>query len=288
MNIHALVKRHMLLFFHDTSAVFFSMIAVFVVLFLYIAFLGDFMIKPLEVDFPEFAREISDTWIMAGTLGITSLTTSLSVLGIIIDDRQKKIIEDFKVSPMTNIQITMAYIISTFTITFLISCITLLVAQGYIAMYGGRMMSLLTLLNIFKVMVVSIFSCTCMLYVFMSFFKSNNAFSNVTTIIGTLSGFLMGIYVPIGSLPDFLQTMIRFFPPSHCATLFRTVMMRDVMNDAFVNLPVESLTTFKEQFGINFYYGDFLCTPAISYFLLLSIGILFFLIACRQMKKKKH
>ncbi|MFV0396345.1 MAG: ABC transporter permease [Coprobacillaceae bacterium] len=148
-------------------------------------------------------------------------------------------------------------------------------------------MSLSTLLRVISIIAVSTFSCTSMLYVFMSFFKSTSAFSNVTTIVGTLSGFLMGIYVPIGSLPDFLQTAIRFFPPSQCAALFREAMMESVLTDAFTSLPVEALTAFKEQFGIHFYYNGFQCTTILSYTLLLGIGIVFFMIACKQTKRHR-
>jgi multidrug/hemolysin transport system permease protein len=286
MHAISLIKRNIYLFFSDKTAVFFSMMAIFVVLFLYVAFLGEYMIQPLKIQFPNYAREISDTWIMAGTLGIISLTTSLSVLGITIDDRNKGIINDFKVSPLTDIQITLAYIFSTFLITVCISCITLGIAQGYIWIYGGRIISLVTLLKIGSIMCVSTFSCTAMLYVILSFFKSTSAFSNVTTIIGTLSGFLMGIYVPIGSLPEGLQHIIRFFPPSHCATLFREAMMEAVLQDAFKPLTNTSLVSFKEQFGIQFVYGNYICTPLLSYIILIILGILFFIIAFKKTKTK--
>jgi len=287
MNVTFLIKRNIVLFFSDRSAVFFSMMAIFVVFFLYIAFLGDYMRQPLAIDFPNQAREISDTWIMAGTLGIISLTTSLSVLGITIDDRQKRLLDDFKVSPLTDLQITLAYIVSTFTITFFISCFTLIIAQSYIWIYGGRLMTQVTLWRILSIVSVSIFFCTSMLYVVMSFFKSTTAFSNVTTIIGTLSGFLMGIYVPIGTLPDFLQTTIRYFPPSHSAALFREAMMEAVLEEAFVDLPQEALSAFKQHFGLQFYYGDYQFSILQSYILLISIGITFFIIACNQTKKKR-
>ena len=91
----SLIKRNMLLFFKDKTSVFFSFMAVFVVLGLYVCFLGDMMIQPLKQDFPDTARELSDTWIMAGTLGIVSLTTSLSVLGIIIEDKSRSILAHF-------------------------------------------------------------------------------------------------------------------------------------------------------------------------------------------------
>lgn len=84
----ALIQRNMLIFIKDKTAVFFSFMAVFVVFFLYLCFLKNAMITSLQAQFPDTAEEICDCWIMAGTLGIVTLTTSLSVLGILIKDRE--------------------------------------------------------------------------------------------------------------------------------------------------------------------------------------------------------
>ena len=103
-----------------------------------------------------------------------------------------------------------------------------IIGELYIVAYGGTFLTLSSLIKVLACMVLSILSCTAMLFFFMSFFKSATSFSNVTTIIGTLSGFLMGIYVPVGALPKLLQTIISLFPPSHCAALFRNLMMDDL------------------------------------------------------------
>ena len=284
-DILVLMKRNMMLFFKDKTAVFFSFMAVFIVLFLYVCFLGDMMIEPLKAQFTDTAREISDTWIMAGTLGIVSLTSSLSVLGIVIHDKSHRIIDDFRISPISKVQLSLSYILSTIMITFIISLVTLLIAQIYIMAYGGRLMSMYIFLNVIGVMLLSIFSCTTMLYFLMSFFESDTSFSNVTTIIGTLSGFLMGIYVPIGSLPKFLQTIIAFFPPSHAAALFREVMMKDVLNASIPASQHQSLLKFKEQFGLLFTYGDYQTTPFINCMVLLVFACIF-LIFIRFLKKR--
>lgn len=284
--IMMMVWRNMLLFFKDKTAVFFSFMAVFVVLFLYICFLGDMMITPLKEAFPETAREISDTWIMAGTLGIVSLTTSLSVQGIVIEDKSRHIIDDFRVSPISRMQISLSYIISTILITFLISLATLLIAEVYIIAYGGSVMTLNALFSVLGIMLLSILSCTCMLYFFMSFFNNATSFSNVTTIIGTLSGFLMGIYVPIGSLPRFLQTIIAWFPPSHGAAMFREVMMKDVLSRSFPYGSEVELAQFKERFGLQFSYGTHV-TTMMDHILILSImGGCFLLLIAWQRRKK--
>ena len=274
--IWAIVKRNMLLFFKDKTAVFFSFMAVFVVLGLYIAFLGDMMLLPLKQDFPNTAREISDTWIIAGTLGIVSLTTSLSVLGIIIEDKSKHIVHDFYTTPMHPMCLTVAYMLSTIGITMMVSLVTLCIGEGYILAYGGHMLSIECLCKVIGCMLLSISMSSIMLYFFMSFFRSATSFSNVTTIIGTLSGFLMGIYVPVGALPKFLQTIISYFPPSHSAAMFRNIMMEDVLQRTFSSLPDEVLAAFQKQFGLCFTYGGYTTTIISNICVLLGMGLLFF------------
>ncbi|MEF9967056.1 MAG: ABC transporter permease [Longicatena sp.] len=282
----ALIKRNMMLFFYDKTAVFFSFMAVFVVLGLYCSFLGDMMIEPLKVAFPKYARELSDTWIMAGTLGIVSLTTSLSVLGIIIADRSNHIVNDFEISPLSKGKIMLSYIISSVVLTCFVSVVTLLIGQIYIVAYGGRWMSMSTLIKVLGVMLLSIMSNTSMLYFFMSFFRSATSFSNITTIIGTLSGFLMGIYVPMGALPNYLQRVITYFPPSHCAALYRNIMMHDVMNDSFINVPIEAITTFKKNFGLLFTYGSH-TTSTLEHVGLIALTGIFFYILLKLQKKNR-
>lgn len=282
----SLMKRNMLLFFKDRTSVFFSFMAVFVVLGLYVCFLGDMMIQPLKQDFPDTAREISDTWIMAGTLGIVSLTTSLSVLGIIIEDKSKSILNDFYIAPISQMKVTSAYLLSTICITFLVSIVTLLIGELYIVAYGGAFMPLSSLIQVLACMILSILSCTSMLYFFMSFFKSATSFSNVTTIIGTLSGFLMGIYVPVGALPKLLQTVISLFPPSHCAALFRNIMMNDVLQRTFQKLPAEALTAFKKQFGLIYSYGEHTTNSLDHILIIAAMGVVFFFLQYRKQHRR--
>ena len=276
----------MLLFFKDKTSVFFSFMAVFVVLGLYVCFLGDMMIQPLKQDFPDTARELSDTWIMAGTLGIVSLTTSLSVLGIIIEDKSRSILNDFYIAPISQMKVTGAYLISTICITFLVSVVTLIIGELYIVAYGGSFLTLSALLKVLACMVLSILACTALLFFFLPFFKSATSFSNVTTIIGTLSGFLMGIYVPVGALPKLLQTVISLFPPSHCAALFRNIMMDDVLTKTFQSIPPEHLTAFKKQFGLVYSYGGH-TTDTLDHILIIAgMGLLFFLLQYVRQNRK--
>lgn len=287
MPFLTLIKRNLCLFFKDKSAVFFSLMAVFVVLGLYICFLGDLMITPLEDSLGKGARELSDNWIMAGTLGTVALTTTMSSLGLMIEDRSKSIVRDFYVSALKPMQIQTAYFLSAFCITMIIGAITLLLAQFYIVYYGGQWITLEALLKVIGVFALDTLMCGTFLVFVMSFFRSASSFSNATTIVGTLSGFLMGIYIPVGALPGLLQTVIKCFPPTHGASLMRKFMMDDAMNRVFEGVPHAAVADFQAQFGLQFSFFDHVCTIPISLLimgitLLLFTALLFLRIRCRK------
>lgn len=282
----ALIERHLLLFFKDKMAVFFSLMAVFVVVGLYIAFLGDMMIKPLEASFGAGARELSDNWIIAGTLGTVALTTSMSALGVMIEDRSRHIDKDFYTSPIHEIKIMSSYLISTFIITMIISIIALSIGQAYIIYYGGAWITLSALLKIFGVMILIIITCTCILLYVMAHFHSAASFSNATTIVGTLSGFLMGIYVPIGSLPKGLQNVIQCFPPSHGASLYRKIMMEDSISRIMKDYPAEAVLNFKKQFGLDFYFNGEVAGSSLSIIILVVTAIIFIILLIILMKRR--
>lgn len=95
------IFRNILIFIKDKTAVIFAFLAVFVVYFLYLCFLKDAMIKELEPQFFDLAQEICNRWVIAGTVGILTLTSSLSVLGIIISDRSNQLLVDFQLTNLS-------------------------------------------------------------------------------------------------------------------------------------------------------------------------------------------
>lgn len=88
----------------------------------------------------------------------------------------------------------------------------------------------------------------------------------------------MGIYVPVGALPKLLQTVISLFPPSHCAALFRNIMMEDVLQRTFQALPPEALSAFKKQFGLLYTYGSHTTNILDNILIITAMGLLFLLL----------
>jgi multidrug/hemolysin transport system permease protein len=283
--ITQLIKRNLLVFFRDKSSVFFSLLSVFIIIGLYALFLGDVMESDLE-SLGNNVQYIISTWIMAGILSVTTITTCMGALGIMVEDRAKNTLKDFTVSPIRRSAITGSYILSAFIISVVMSLIALVIAVIYILSRGGEIYSVAELIRILGVILLSVISNGSIILFIVVFFKSLNAYSVASTIIGTIIGFLMGIYIPIGNLPSSVQTFIKFFPPSHSAALFRDVMMNNALSNTFSGAPEQTLQSFREYMGISLPVGTFTNETLLSIFILIGTAIVFFTLSVFKMSKR--
>lgn len=278
-------KRNLYLFFRDRAAVFFSLLALFIIIGLYALFLGEVVVEGVKDIAGEQARFLMDSWIMAGTLAVTATTTTLGAFGIMVSDKVRKIARDFQAAPVKRSQILGGYFISSWTVGMLMSLVAFLLAEIYIVGYGGYWIGLILTLKLIGVMILSVFSSTTMMLFLVSFFTSINAYAAASTVIGSLIGFLTGIYVPVGNLPKAVQTVIKVFPPSYAGSLYRQLMMQRPFN--LLNLPTEISEEIKLIFGVNFLFGEKIISPGTSVLILVGSGILFFALAVYKLSRSK-
>ena len=279
------MKRNLLVFFKDKASVFFSLLSVFIIIGMYALFLGDVWTSGME-DIPG-ARYLMDSWIVAGLVAVTSVTTTMGAFGTMVEDKSKKIIKDIRSSPLPRVSIAGGYILSAFVIGVIMCVVALVLCELYIASGGGTLLHGMQLLKVFALILLSTFSNTALVLFFVSFFQSNNAFSIASTIIGTIIGFMMGIYIPVGQLPEGVQMVIKLFPPSHSALLFRQVIMEDALKASFGQAPAGMLEEFSSMLGVSFKIGDTAVTPIMSIALLVGSGIIFLALAILNLSRKK-
>ncbi|HJX01583.1 MAG TPA: hypothetical protein VJ348_00230, partial [Candidatus Humimicrobiaceae bacterium] len=168
------------------------------------------------------------------------------------------------------------------------SIAALIIAEIYIVINGGSLLGFVPLLKLLGVMLLSVFAGTSMVFLIVNFFRSSNAFSVASSIIGTLIGFLTGIYIPIGQFPPAVQAVIKSFPISHAASLFRQIMMEAPMSKAFANAPAEAVAGFERTMGITFFFGDKGLSPLINILVLIVTGAVFLVLAIISMSVKKR
>ena len=278
-------KRNLKVYFRDKSSVFFSLLAVIIVLGLYILFLGDQLVHSIS-DTVNGANRLMDSWIMAGILAVTPVSTTLGSFGAIVNDKSKKIIKDFRSSPIKPGSLAGGYILSSFIIGIIMSLFALAIIEIWFACKGYALLSGLQLLQILGVILVSVLTSSAMMYLVVSLFSSQNAFATASTIIGTLIGFVTGIYLPIGSTDQSIQYVIEFFPISHAASLFRKILMADPIAESFKDVPDKFLTDFKLDMGVEFNAFDHTFTTLESIIYLLVSAAIFYIIGILITKKK--
>ena len=283
----ALIKRNLKIFFRDKAAVFFSLLTVFIIIALYTFFLGDLMVTDLTRAGVNNAGLLTDSWVMAGLLTVISMTTTLGSLAVMVEDRSKRIINDFSTSPLKRTSLVFGYLLSSFIIGVIMSVIAFIAAEIYIVVGGGELLEPLAIIKIFGVIVLSVLSSGSIVFFVTSFISSQSAFNNLNIVIGTLLGFLTGIYVPIGSLPSSVQTVIKLFPPTHAGVLFRQIMMDTLLKDTFGNLAPEILNDFTTTLGITISFGDQQLSWLVSLIVLIVTTIVFYALALVNVNRKK-
>lgn len=284
----AFAIRNFKLYFRDKAAVFFSVLAVLITFGLYVLFLGDVYAQNIVENgmTAADAAEFMDNWVMAGIVAEVSITISHGVLGIIIEDKARKITKDFHVSPVKNSALTGGYILCAFAVSVFMTMVTFVLAQGYILLNGGAVLAIAKLPKILGVIFLVNFAAAGMMSFFVSLFNSQQAYASASSLIGTLVGFVLGIYLPVGMYPSVVQWIIKCFPVSHGAVLLRQLMMETVLEDAFSGMPEQVSEGICEYFGVTYYFGDIEVTPLMSVSILLVTGLVFMGLACVNLGKK--
>lgn len=281
-------RRNLKIFFRDKTSVFFSLLSCFIILGLYILFLGDTYAEGMKdlLD-KDTTKLLVGVWTMAGLIAVTAVTTALGSLEPMVNDRSTKVLKDFSASPIKRSSLTGGYLISTFMVAIIMTTMVFIATQLYLFSLGLEPYALGVYLKLLALIILAVIAGASMVVFIVSFFSSQSAFGVVSTIVGTLIGFVTGIYIPIGSLPSGVQTVVKLFPISHVALLFKQVMMGDLINSSFANAPAEASQEFSNVMGMSFSFGGKEFTELASVLLVLGYSAVFLIIAWFNLSKKR-
>jgi len=281
-----LIKRNLLLFFRDRANVFFSMLAVIIAIVLYILFLADLMVGAVAGGMtdatPEQVRLIISGMILSGTIAMATISSCLNATARIVIDRDD-VAKDFFVSPISRTKLMFGYVISSGMIGFIMSGIALVTTIIYLSISGGALPSLADLGLLLLTLILSVSSANSMMFLIASLVKSRNAFGSLGSLVGTLIGFLTGVYIPIGQLPNGVSWLVRLFPTSHAASMFRQILAGNALYD--LRAPAEFVNEINTFFGVTFDFGAFTTTFLFSAIFLLGSSVVFYIVGLFLVKK---
>lgn len=279
-----MTMRGLKIFFKDKSAVFFSLLGVIIIFCLFIFFIGDSITQGL--DFLDNAEYVMNSWVVAGMLASSAITTSMGAYAIMVSDRENKSIKDFYSSPIKRRSITAGYMCTGLIISIIMSIVIFIFGEVYIIFSGGEMINFDTMIKVLGVILLSSFASSAIVCFIVSFVKTSNAYTTISIILGTLIGFLVGSYITIGNLSETVQWLIKCFPCAHAAVLFRQLLMAEGMASGFSDLPATTLIEFKNELGVTFEYGAWKPGVEFHILVLLITGIVFYFLAIINMSRK--
>lgn len=251
-----LISRNRKVYTRDRLAFFMSFLSVIILILVYQVFLGQIQIDAIKEALNSDTAstdtiQMVNYWLISGLTTIISMTSTLGAFGVMVSDREKKLSEDFKVSPVSNFKIELSY--AVFAILFgiimtMFSCIFAIgMFNGFSALLDYSMMDYLSILGV--VTMGTMLSATIILPI-LAFIRTSSAFTTLSTIVGTFIGFISGVYLSIGSVGGSLQQVMTWFPLTQVNALLKQILMKDAINKVFDHAPSTVITNYKESYGI--------------------------------------
>lgn len=296
-QIFELIKRNFRLYIRDKHAVFFSLLSMIIVIGLMIVFLGDMnvqnivnLLEEMGVSDLEAAKNNAELyvlmWTIAGVISVNTVTVSISIIQTMVEDLTANKLQSFYTAPVSRVKIAFGYIGASWIGTVVMCIITFIIAEIFAVSNGVPMLSALSHLKVIAVIVVNAFVYSSIMYFVALFVKGSSAWSGLSTIIGTLVGFLGAIYLPMGALPEGVQNMLKCTPVLHSTSILRSIFTENITLETFKGIPDDIISEYKEVMGVTISLGDKILNPQVQVAIILLCGIIILALSAVVMKKK--
>ncbi len=298
-EIYYLFKRNVLVFLRDYGAVFFSVLSMLIILLLMVVFLGKMNIDEVLWILSEYGGErdaladeknagyLIQMWTLAGILAVNTVTVSLTVMQTMIRDEVKGQLASFYVAPVKRIKIALGYILAAWAIGSGMSFLTLLVGEVYMVAQGNPLLSMDAFVKVLFMIMMNAFVYAAVGYLLALFIHSESAWGGMLTVVGTLVGFLGGIYLPVSMLSENIVKVLKCLPVLHGAAMMREVLTEDAMTETFKGLPDMVGEVFAKELGIVLWNGETQITLEKQILILALYGIIAIVVAAVISKRKK-
>ncbi|WP_312178427.1 ABC transporter permease [Arthrobacter sp.] len=286
-----ITTRNLRLFFRDRLGVFFSLLSALVVFLLYTLFLGNLQTEGLGESFPQASsgeiKAFVDSWMFAGILGITSITTALAAMTVFVDDSGSGRFRDFLVSPIQRGKLILGYLLSATLISLIMTGLMLAVSLVYLYAVNGVTLGAAELLRTCGYLALSCVAFAALSAFVVSFIRTAGAYSALSTIVGTVLGFLAGSYIPVGSFPDGVRTFVSALPFMQSSMLVRQEMTADTLPAMTGGQPAAT-AELQDVFGITAEVGDWQVGTGYVLFSLAAMAVVFTVLATVRISRRIH
>lgn len=255
----AIVRRNLQIFFRDRLNVFFSLLGAVILFGLYTLFLGNLQIADLADSLPGATtgevQAFVDSWMFAGIVLITTVTTGLGGLAVLVDDDQSGRFRDFLVAPLRRGQLVLGYLLSAAAVAVILSVVVLILSVVYLGVLRGTWFSPAAIVRSLMIVVLSCVAFTAFSALIVSFVRTNGAFSGLATIVGTVLGFIAAAYIPIGAFPETVASVVAALPFAQAGMLLRREFSEGTLATITADAPGAEVP-LRAFYGLDLTIGD--------------------------------
>ncbi len=277
-RLYALVVRNCKLFFKDKGMFLPCLIAPLILIFLFIAFLGDVYrdsIRSVVEGFPipEAAVEsIAGGWLVSSLLAVCTVTTAFTANIVSVQDRVTGVEGDFIVSPVPPHILALSYFIATYLATALVSMVALGAGYVYLAVLGWHLSFLDAFLAIADTLLLVLFG-TALSSLICKFVRSSGGVTAVQATVSAAYGFLCEAYMPFASLAVWLQRALMFLPGSYGTSLLHLHLMGGAI-ESVEGMPAALAEGLRSGFDCTLDFFGSAVPPWICYLVLIGASLL--------------
>lgn len=280
----------MQVFFRDKGAVFFSLLSPLIIFLLFFLFLDASQLASLKESLPQIDESklsiFLNSWVYAGIVMTTTITTGLAALGVFVADRESGRFTDFSVSPVPRWKVVVSYLLATVSIATIITTIVYIVAQVHLTMQGAPLPTFETVIQIIGLYLLIAFSFAALSSLVITFIKSNAAFTSLSVIVGTGIGFMAGIYVPLGIMSTEIANALNALPFAQAAALLREPFVAVPLERIGEGQPASVVEKLTETYGLQVVIDGHVLATSTIVLTLSIIGIVALLLATMQISRK--
>ncbi|WP_426461615.1 ABC transporter permease [Mycoplasma hafezii] len=177
--------------------------------------------------------QYADVSLICGLLSVTTLTTAISLCSVMVEDNQKKVLNDFYITPIRTSLVRISYVVFNIAVNILITTFIYLIGMLYLIGTKSFLFSAAQVFEIFGVIILGSIINSAIFTFILSYLKSVGAFSALSASLSAGAGFLIGAFIPLSQMPAALREISSVLPSTQINNLFQEVIYGQI--DIFAN-----------------------------------------------------
>lgn len=261
-KLWALVQRNIKCYFKDKFLFLVSMITPMILLLLFVTFLRGVYLDSFKSIFEKFefvpdnnrvVEGLAGAWLLSSIIAVCSVTVAICSNAVMVSDKIEGSVNDFNVSPVKGVTLTVSYFIANFIVTLIVMLAVAVVGFIYLAAVGWYL-TVLDVLMIFVDIICCVLFGTLLAGVIESFISSQGGLSALSALVSAMYGFICGAYMPLSQFAEGMRTAIGILPGTYSVGILRNHFMSSYIEKlGDMGLIAEGQKALMDGFDRNLY-----------------------------------